>query len=893
MGLAERDDELGLLRQRVRDCLRGAASVVLVSGPVACGTTTLLREVSEFAAGEGLRVLTAHCPRARRTSPLYALGQIFEAAPLAPEWAARAEAALEAGRAPARARGEGDEVPTHIVDELAAVLTELAAARPVLITLDDLPYADMTSLRVLLSLIDRLRSAPVMIVLGGSDTPGSTHRTFRAGLLRQPHYQRLAVAPLSPSGVRCMLEQLLGRSAADRWYASAHRVSGGNPLLVRALAEDFQVARKASTAKDDVLPVGDAFREAVLACVRHAPPEVRTTAQAAAVLGEAGTPERLGRMVGTSAETATRHVLALHSAGLLAHVRFRHREAAAAVLGELPAEDQARLQQTAAGVLYRSGEATATVAAHLLAAGRAPEAWALTALEEAAEEAEGQGSPHLAGRFLELAYQECRDDRQRAEFLARLVSTQHWDNPTAAARLMSQLVGSSFVEHVDTHRAPMIAHHLFWSGRPGEAAKVLMSVERAVAPEDARTLAQVRTAQLMLATSWPAAPVVPTAFPTGTPAPYASTDLIRFRSASTLLAILRGGSPDQAARQAEEILRGAWLDTSALGTATLDAAANALLVLVHADRLGTAASWCDRFLAHLAERGDKGGESLFTVVRAEITLRQGDFPAALDQARTALAQVASQYWGMAAGLPLSIALFAATAMGDQATATALARKPMSDALMETRYGLHYLRARGHFHLANQRPAPALEDFMACGRRMTEWDMDLPTLVPWRADAAEAQLALGQRGEAARLLDDQLKRLAPGASRIRGTTLRLLAAVRGPEERVELLEQAARAFRDCGDSRELGKVMAALDRSPATAPRQAPRPAGASGSNGGRVSGLTRAELRVAEFAARGCTNREIASRLGVTASTVEQHLTKVFRKLKLSRRAELPGWFCG
>ncbi|NEE40831.1 LuxR family transcriptional regulator, partial [Streptomyces sp. SID7982] len=52
--------------------------------------------------------------------------------------------------------------------------------------------------------------------------------------------------------------------------------------------------------------------------------------------------------------------------------------------------------------------------------------------------------------------------------------------------------------------------------------------------------------------------------------------------------------------------------------------------------------------------------------------------------------------------------------------------------------------------------------------------------------------------------------------------------------------------------------------------------------------LSEAELRVAALAAEGHTNREIARRLFITVSTVEQHMTRVLRKLNLSRRDELP-----
>src|SRR5262249_50600811 len=56
----------------------------------------------------------------------------------------------------------------------------------------------------------------------------------------------------------------------------------------------------------------------------------------------------------------------------------------------------------------------------------------------------------------------------------------------------------------------------------------------------------------------------------------------------------------------------------------------------------------------------------------------------------------------------------------------------------------------------------------------------------------------------------------------------------------------------------------------------------------RVADLSNAEQRVAALAARGHTNRQIANRLYVTVSTVEQHLTRVYRKLNVNRRSDLP-----
>ena len=58
---------------------------------------------------------------------------------------------------------------------------------------------------------------------------------------------------------------------------------------------------------------------------------------------------------------------------------------------------------------------------------------------------------------------------------------------------------------------------------------------------------------------------------------------------------------------------------------------------------------------------------------------------------------------------------------------------------------------------------------------------------------------------------------------------------------------------------------------------------------GRFDELTASERRIAEFAAAGRTNREIAAELFITPKTVENHLTRVYGKLGIGSRRELTG----
>jgi len=69
----------------------------------------------------------------------------------------------------------------------------------------------------------------------------------------------------------------------------------------------------------------------------------------------------------------------------------------------------------------------------------------------------------------------------------------------------------------------------------------------------------------------------------------------------------------------------------------------------------------------------------------------------------------------------------------------------------------------------------------------------------------------------------------------------------------------------------------------------PAPAGASNSDP-ELDQLTAREREVLQHLARGYMYKEIAHRLGISAKTVEAHVSAVLRKLQLSNRHELSRW---
>jgi DNA-binding CsgD family transcriptional regulator len=300
-----------------------------------------------------------------------------------------------------------------------------------------------------------------------------------------------------------------------------------------------------------------------------------------------------------------------------------------------------------------------------------------------------------------------------------------------------------------------------------------------------------------------------------------------------------------------------------------------------------------------------------------ISLRQGDLEDAAAQARRALQIIPPGSWGVAVGGPLASLLLAATAMGRYDEGLAEVSRPVPEGMLQTRFGLHYLHARGRYQLAVDNTAAALRDFRLCGQLMVTWKMDTPGFIAWRTDLAEAHLRMGEREEGRCLIEDQLTRSGPGTARADGVAMRLLAAAGEARHRPMLLRQASERLQSCGDRYELAKALFDLTeayhsvgefrragiiagRARALALECGARPLSQALSDEG-VAGdgynteaskvvaiLSDAERRVAGLATVGYSNREIAAKLFITVSTVEQHLTRVYRKLNISQRSDLP-----
>ncbi|MEO6086864.1 MAG: AAA family ATPase [Umezawaea sp.] len=906
-GLIEREGQLASLASLAAQCASGRGRVVLVTGPVASGKSELLDVVAERGTRSGFRVVNLTCSASESDLPFGVVSQLVRKMDLPFGVAERVERLMGVDA--------GEQDIAHELHSLCREVLDLAEDAPVLIALDDVQHADPLSLRWLLYLSRRLESAKVLLVFTETAVPRHTRSPLHVELLRHPRCHLVHLAPLSVSGVAELFAE--DPAVPPARAAAAHLVTGGNPLLALGLLDDL---RSSDLASECIVP-GPGFRQAVLSCLYRCPPPVLSVARALAVLGGPATPGSLGALAGVDVESARLAVDVMTAAGLLDGGRFRHCEARTAVLDEVSAQHKRSLHLAAARLLHDSGALAVDVAPHLVEADPGGSPWMLPVLEQAAEHALRHEQVESAVRCLELAHRVCADDRGRTAITAKLVRAEWRVNPAAAARRLTALTEAMRADGLGDRDVTDLVGKLLWHGRVDEATEALDRVRRSGQGRSAQEAADLRAAELWVLCSYPSltskgSTLIDLARRDTRPAGLTTGLLVK--STAALAHVLTSGASEHTVADAEHVMQAdRYSDVHSWAP---DCAMPALLALVYADRLDIAQSWCDRLLEESRTRGTAVSQAMFTAVRAEIALRKGELAIAFDHARAAITLMPPAAWGTGIGFPLGCLISAATRMGRHDVAAAHLGHPVPDALFQSRDGLHYLHARGEHYLATGRYYAALADFLSCGELVCGWGLDLPNLVPWRTSAARAWLHPGgNRDEARRLINEQLAKLGPDSSRTRGVALRLLAATSQAHSRTQVLTEAVAILEDCGDQYELACALTDLShahrvlrehRRAWTVTRRAwhvaktcdaeelcqellpsraePDVTVLPASGVDRIASLSDAERRVAALAVVGYTNRQIADKLFITPSTIEQHLTRVYRKLKVKHRRDLP-----
>ncbi|MEU6075133.1 AAA family ATPase [Micromonospora sp. NPDC047074] len=927
MILVQREEQLARLRNTFLSCReQRRGHVALLTGAVGSGKTSVLDAFGGWATTVDGRVLAAAGSRAERHLNLGILSQLFhsarsDAAAAGPVSRLLRDAATAAPLPePGREGGDSrttDQVWAPLLHGVFTALTELTEQGPLILAVDDVHHADPASLHCLLYVARRLRHAQIMIVLAEAVTLRPAHPHFRAELLSQPYLSRITLPPLAVEAVERMVDGADGEAEARRAAERCLAVTGGNPLLTRALIEQ-QAGRFSHDAEADASG-GDAFEQAVVACLYRHEPAVRRVAQALAVLNRPAGTELLGQLLDVVPEAVDPAMRVLRMSGLVDVDQLRHPRVLRSILADMPPEERHTLHQRAAEVLHDHGAEPSAVAEHLVAAGWADATWAVPVLQEAAGHALAIGRPDVAASCLRLVGRAPMSDDQRDALNAMLVSARWQVNPLTASSHLTDLVETARAGGWSTRSALSAVPYLLWQGRVEEAVEAVT----ALPTEDDGVGAAVaggqrRLWQLLVSLAYPdqLRDVRETAHTWARVGTASAATSPSSQAVTLLAAALMPTAETDIVGAAEQFVQRHHTDDGALGVLT--GALLALLWKGHSDRV---AFWGDLLLDRPATRHAPVWRAVLRAVRAEAALRLGDLPGAEHHARAALEDLPPAAWGAAVAGPLATLVSCATEAGRFHEADRWLALTLPPGAFRTPLGLHYLAARARHHLAAGRPHAATNDLRRCGELMTAWGIDGAALVPWRLELARVQFAVGNKASATQLLQEELRSPHGVDNRTKGRALRLLATTATQEQRRKLLSEAVHLLHISGDRlelvRALGDTGQSLQRAGDSARARvlvrrayqlaqdcgasvlaqrlirrepgAPAPAYPAGTETAEPEdGLSEAERRVAALAAQGHTNRQISSKLYITVSTVEQHLTRVYRKLDVKRRTDLP-----
>src|SRR6266851_3194208 len=419
-----RDDELGRLLTLLDDAEAGRSVVALVSGDAGVGKSRLVSEVTRLAEGRGFTVLSGQCAELGDSVPYLPLADALRGA----AQFTGVRDALSSRPALGRLLPEGgdgqraDEDRSGLARQqmfggVLGLLTELAAAAPVLLVLEDLHWAD-ASTRDLVTFLSRMLHRERVALIGTyrTDDLHRRHplRPVVAELLRLPSVISVGLAPLDPSA----LAEHLTAALADHLMAAAPgRIDATelNDIVARAegnayYAEELLAAFvSGDAAARRALPAG--LAALLLSRVEQLTDTTQRVLRVAAVAGRRADDELVRAASALAADDYEAAVREAVTHQLLVPddtegYVFRHALLREAVYGDLLPGERTRLHATMSALLSDEQRlampgTAAELAQHCLASHDIPGAFAASV--RAGEEAERLGAPAEAHRHYDQA----------------------------------------------------------------------------------------------------------------------------------------------------------------------------------------------------------------------------------------------------------------------------------------------------------------------------------------------------------------------------------------------------------------------------------------------------------------------------------------------------------
>ncbi|HEV3134076.1 MAG TPA: AAA family ATPase [Acidimicrobiia bacterium] len=403
----DRDNERAVLRQCVDRANEGEGGLVVVTGSAGVGKTRFVEEIGAEAQARGLRFLVGRCHETSRGDPYVPVVEVLEAVQrrLSPE-AFRdiiGEHAGEMARLlpnlrrqypdiPPPAELPGDEERRYLFVTAQEVLARVGAARPVVILVDDLQWADEPSLLLIEYLATKLRELPILIATTYTReevSASSPLHEMLTKLHRRHLVQSIVVDELGEADVALLLTAVGESPPPPALVQTLYEATRGNPFfleeVVHQLVEQGRLLAGGRWRElgDIDLEVPESLRLAIESRLEHLQANTRHVLALASLVGRDFGFELLDVLADLSEDELIDAVDEAERARLITSVAegdevrfaFAHELIRHTLLNELSLTRRQRLHGRVADALEQVhagslGEHASAVAYHLERAGR-------------------------------------------------------------------------------------------------------------------------------------------------------------------------------------------------------------------------------------------------------------------------------------------------------------------------------------------------------------------------------------------------------------------------------------------------------------------------------------------------------------------------------------------
>jgi DNA-binding CsgD family transcriptional regulator len=922
--LLERDRELGVLDGLVLAALEGKSGLALVEGPAGIGKSRLLAAARQRADTAGFRVLAARGSDLEREFPFGVVRRLFDPVLVDPEQRARwltgpAQRATRVFEPP----DEGDAtsgVSFGLLYGLFWLTANIAAEGPLLLVIDDLHWCDRSSLRFIAYLGRRLEGLRILVASAARIGEAGADSRLLGEIAHDPAAVSIRPSLLSEAAVVQLVRERLGATAAQAFCVACHRATGGNPLLLAELLKTLhaEAVRPDVAHVETIRQIGPrAVSRWVLLRLARLSADAVAVARAVAVLGDGAALPAIAALAELDESRVAEAVRTLAAGEILRSeppISFVHPLVRDAVYHDLAPSERELQHERAARTLMELGAAPEALAVHLLLVPARAEPWVVERLRAAGLAAGRRGDTDNAASYLRRALEEPAPAEQRPRLLLELGLAEALLNLPAAAEHLREAR-----EHLDDplergQGAELLVRTLLFTRPPHEAVAVARQAIAELPPEHVDQRRALEAFELW-APTFGASAAADSAARLDQARKGVQGDGPGARMLAAVAAwdwTLTGG----AASECTQLALAALADGVLVAADPVFLSGVAIFVLALADHEQTL-DMLEAMAAEAHRRGSPFALSGIYYLQGWNWLARGELAEAADCLRRST-EVAYPWSSTASGYTVACLAEVLTERGELAAAQDILagrerQLPGSDADTLCR------EADAQLLVAQGRWPEALEAVDECAAGLRPGVVN-PAWVPWRSLKALALEGVGDRDAALALLEQELAAArAWGAPRALSRTLRLLGTVRGGREGLDLLREAVQIAEESPARLEHAKALTALgsalrrDRQPAQA--REPLRAGfeiasrcgaqpvveraraelyAAGARPRREAltgpeSLTPSERRVADLAADGQSNRDIAQALYVTPRTVEFHLTGVYRKLGIANRAEVAG----